>query len=363
MPALWGCDPPTDQNDPKKDSLTAQQRLDSIVTATQTNELRSSVLCDLVRNVVLPVVDEFDAQAGALRFSIKALSEQRTDANLQAARQAWRDTRGPWETCEAFLFGPAKTQGLDPAVDSWPIDLITIDSMLASNDRFTPAYFDVSEGTVKGSHAIELLLWGSNGAKRVDEITPREIEFLVAASESMQSAASALKRAWIPPVSSGETGYGEQVCNAGQPGSLYTTRAGAVREFVNGLISILTEVSDSKMGIPFLQQNVDFEEARFSGNSKDDFKANLAGVRSIYTGTYGPRSGKGLRDLVMATDTALAAKVQRSIDNVEARLDAINPSFTEAVLHSRNVVQTARFAMTDLAATLSTEVTEKILPR
>jgi putative iron-regulated protein len=360
---LWGCDPPIDPDTQRRlDSIALQQRLDSIAMASQTDELRSGVLCDLIQNVVLPIVDRFDAQAGALQYEIQMLSGSRTPENLARARQAWRDTRVPWEMCEAFLFGPAKVQQLDPAVDSWPIDLITIDSMLISKDWFTPEYFDVSEGTVKGAHAIELFLWGKDGQKRVEEITPREFEFIVAASESMQGAAARLKHGWIPLPTMEGRGYAREICDAGLPGSLYTSRAGAVREFLNALVMILTEVSDAKMGIPYSQQSTEFEEARFSGNSMEDFKANLLGVKSIYTGSYGHGSGRGIRDLVRAADSALDARVERAIATAIARVEEIGTNFSEAVINDRNAVQTARYSLTQLATLFDMDVREKILP-
>jgi len=346
---MWGCNeetpPPGGSNNNNNQAEWKQETAD--------------IMCDIVNNVMLPIVYDFDQEAADLNAAIITLNGQRTEQNFEAAKQAWRDTRRPWEMCEAYLFGPAKVQQLDPAVDSWPLDQITLDSMLNSNDVFTKEYFDVSEGTVKGAHAIEYILWGDKGDKTVDKITDREYQFLLAATESFRESTAKLKKAWAP-TSEGGDGYGKQLCDAGKPGagSIYSTQTAGLREIVTGLFTILIEVSDAKMGIPFSQQNNDFEEARFSNNSIPDFMANILGVQSIYMGTYGSRSGKGLSDLIKSKDAALDTRIQGQIQTCLTRISAITPSFSEAITNNRNAIQTARFAVTELATSFEKDVSE-----
>ena len=38
----------------------------------------------------------------------------------------------PWEQSEAFLFGPVDILGLDPNMDSWPLDQVAIVNILNS---------------------------------------------------------------------------------------------------------------------------------------------------------------------------------------------------------------------------------------
>jgi len=319
----------------------------------------ADVLCDLTHNVMLPIVTDFDARVAELSTAITTLNTTHTAENLEAARAAWRSARRPWETCEAFLFGPAKNQQLDPAVDAWPLDLITLDSMLTSSDQFSGAYFDRSEGNVKGSHAIEYLLWGDRGDKTIDQITPREFEFLIAVTESFRNATAKLKKSWVPATEGGDD-YAKQVCNAGKPGSLYTSQKAGVAEIVDALAKILVEVSDSKMGIPFGQMNNEFEEARFSGNSVSDFLANVLGVQNVYEGNYGPNSGKGISDLVKAKNPTLDATIREQIQTAITRINEITPSFGEAVKPggNRNSIQTARTAISALSTSFSKDVTE-----
>jgi putative iron-regulated protein len=320
---------------------------------------RGAVFCDLVHNVILPTLHDFDLKATTLRNSIDVLNMSRNKVALELVHNSWLDLRPAWEQSEAFLFGPAKTQQIDPAVDSWPADIITIDSMLVSIDQLTEAYFSSAEGSVKGMHTIEYLIWGDNGKKTVGEITMREYEFLLGASASLQKEAHRLYLTWAP-ASEGGSDYGWQICNAGMPGSLYTTQNAGLRDYLNGIITITIELSDAKLGIPFNQRTNEFEESRFSGASLADFNANLLGLQSIYMGAYGNHSGKGLRDLVAAVSPELDAKVQQKIADAIDRLKAIPSPFSTAIVQNRNSIITARTALTDLYNLLQHEVTDSL---
>ena len=80
----------------------------------------STMLSDFANTVVLATYTELDKKAGELLSTVKALAADPTQGNLEKAQQAWKATRTPWEQSESFLFGPVDTQGLDPALDSWP---------------------------------------------------------------------------------------------------------------------------------------------------------------------------------------------------------------------------------------------------
>lgn len=319
----------------------------------------ADVLKSVTDVVILPVIRDFDNRVAELLTAVKAFKAQKTEQTLVEARDAWKRARAPWEVCEAFLFGPAKNQQIDPAVDSWPLDEITLDSMLRSSDQFSKEYFDQSEGTVKGSHAIEYLLWGRNGNKALGDFNDREFEFMVACCESFRDATGKLKKAWLPTTEGGDD-YAFQLYNAGKAGSLYSTQAAGVREVIGGLVMIMLELSDAKMGIPFTQRSTDFEEARFSGNSKADFIANVLGVQYVYEGNYGSNSGKGLSELVRAKDSKLDDSIKAQISLALQRINEITPSFGDAVFNNRNSIQTARFAVSSIATLLEKDVKEKL---
>ena len=94
----------------------------------------STMLNDFANTVVLATYTDLDSKAGELLAAVKALEGDTSQANLEKAQQAWKATRTPWEQSESFLFGPVDTQGLDPALDSWPVDHVNLQSVLDSGD-------------------------------------------------------------------------------------------------------------------------------------------------------------------------------------------------------------------------------------
>lgn len=329
---------------------------------------KTATLHDISTNVIIPAVVDFDLAADKVATAMTTLSTQRTQENLMAAREAWRASRRPWELCEAFLFGPAKNQQLDPAIDSWPLDQLTLDSILASSDPITKEYLDPLEGTSKGFHAIEFLLFGEKGDKLVEKMTDREFEYLIAATGAFRDATARLRKAWEPANDNDSAAYWWQLTNAGLPGSLYRTQDAGLAEILGGLVGITSELENAKMGNPYFANSALLEEDRFSGNSNFDFIANVEGVRAVYLGEYRERStpltGKGMTDLVKAKSggEAVDAKVRQQLDDAVTAIRAITPSFGEAIASNRTAIANAITKVRELNATLDNEVRKLLFP-
>lgn len=348
--------------------------IDSGNTNTNTNTpppidaAKTASLHDISTNVIVPAVVDFDMAAEKVATSVATLSAQRTQANLVAAREAWRASRRPWELCEAFLFGPAKNQQIDPSIDSWPLDQLTIDSILSSNDQITKQYLDPLEGTSKGFHAIEFLLFGEKGDKMVEKMTDREFEYLIATTGAFRDATARLRQAWEPANNNDSASYWWQLSNAGMAGSLYRTQDAGLAEILGGLVGITSELENAKMGNPYFANSALLEEDRFSGNSNFDFVANVEGVRAVYLGEYrervDPIVGKGLSDLVKAKSggDAVDAKVRQELDDAVSAIRAITPNFGDAITSNRTAIANAITKVRELNATLDTEVRKLLFP-
>ncbi len=118
--------------------------------------------------VVVPTYKDMKDAAWKLYRAAKAYQASPTQVNFDKICEAWRENRIPWEQSEAFLFGPADLLGLDPSLDSWPLDQTDIlsileDSKLTSATAIKGA---ISGESVRGFHTIELLLFkdGQNRA-------------------------------------------------------------------------------------------------------------------------------------------------------------------------------------------------------
>ena len=84
--------------------------------------------------VVVPTYADLQNKNVALHNAVTTFRQNPTDANFKAACEAWLSAREPWESSEAFLFGPVADKGLDPNMDSWPLDQEAIVAILNSQD-------------------------------------------------------------------------------------------------------------------------------------------------------------------------------------------------------------------------------------
>ena len=255
----------------------------------------TTTLSDFANKVVLATYTDLDNKAGELLTAVKALEGDATQANLKQAQAAWKAARKPWEQSEAFLFGPVDTQGLDPALDSWPVNKVDLDAVLASEQVLTSASIDALEDTLKGFHTIEYLLFREGDQRKAADITPRELEYLTATTENLNAKTGQLRNAWE---ASGEN-YASEVANAGTSSTIYKSQKDAMQEMVNGMIVIADEVANGKISDPFNERDTTLVESQFSFNSITDFQDNIRGIQNVYMGKFAA-DGQGLNEFVKA---------------------------------------------------------------
>ena len=132
--------------------------------------------------VVLPTYKDLVDKNNVLQTAVKNLQKSPSNATFEAACSAWIAARKPWESSEAFLFGPVAEMGLDPNMDSWPLDAVGIANLLKSQRwsdmEWTGRYEEPDEDnpsaraeaieaaqSLRGFHTLEYLLF-KNGAPR-----------------------------------------------------------------------------------------------------------------------------------------------------------------------------------------------------
>ncbi len=125
-----------------------------------------AIVNNYVDAVVLPTYRDLAQKTIALNRAVKALVASPSDETFAAAGQAWLEARVPWETSEAFLFGPVDALGLDPNMDSWPLDLTAISNHIANGDFSSLEWSEndsdeqiESAQNVRGFHTLEFLLF------------------------------------------------------------------------------------------------------------------------------------------------------------------------------------------------------------
>lgn len=299
----------------------------------------SSVLKGIAADVIYPTYMDLAERADSLAAAADRLAAAPDSGRLEAARQAWRAARSPWEKGEGFLFGPVATLPIDAPIDSWPVNQVDLQAVLSGNATLTKAYLDSLDVNLKGFHTLEYLLFGDSAAPRTAEgLDLRARQYLQAAAASLAGEVHRLKDAWDP----GKGDYLSALADAGHGSPVYESEAQGLREVLFAMAAICQEVANEKIYnvIRVTPPDRIQEESRFSDNSTADFADNLRSARNVYRGGYQGDGGLGISALIRAKDPGLDTRISGLLDSSIAKIEAMG-NFGEAVTAHRDRVDSA----------------------
>lgn len=321
-----------------------------------------AVVIDFADQVAVPTYASLATRAAMLDADVGALAAAPDGDALAAAQAAWRATRQPWEQSEAFLFGPVESQGIDPTLDTWPLNRNDLEAVLASGDPLTPAYVDALPPTQTGFHAIEYLLFGDDGDKTAADLTGRELDYLQAITDKLAADAQRLADSWT----TGTPAFRDVFVQAGEPGSsAYPSLGAAVQEMLDGMSGICDEVANGKIAGPYDAHDPQLEESRFSHNSLTDFQNNIRSVQNVYTASVplAGISGRSLSAWVAERDPQLDARVQAAIEDAIEAIGMIPAPFSNAIVDpaAAGAIENAQQKVRALQSLIDSDLTLLVL--
>lgn len=312
----------------------------------------SAVRESFVNKVVLELFTDLNNKAGSVLTTVEALKASVTEGNFVAAREAWIQSRVPWEQSEASLFGPADIFGIDPAIDSWPLSESDLKAVLDSGETFSEGFIQGLDSSLKGFHALEYILFGQANSRVYTTLTSRELDFAVALAKDLKRNTQDLLNGWTIGFA-GQEAYATIFQNAGQPGNtVYPTEQLAVEQIVRGMLAICGEVSDGKIQDPFIERNPDLVESQYSYNTHDDFANNIRGVKYVLENS--------LRSFIQERNAGLYSKLIAQSDGAVASILAIPRPFGLAIQDGNNDAAVTK-AQNDIRA-LSSSLEAELLP-
>lgn len=311
-------------------------------------QMATGVIADEVDQVMLPNIDSLAARGARLASDLDGFAAEPSPAGLGQVQADWRATRASYEYGEAFSFGPIVTDGIDPAVDTWPVDIAGIGAVIAGSDSLTTSFIDGLPVTLKGFHAVELMVFGPPGAPAEAEgFTPRQLEYVVAAGHDLSDELAALRTAWSPAGGN----FAGQVLGAGHSGSAYSSQRAVMQDIVTQMATQPAQVI-YKLGQPLLTDSSIYEESRFSDNTLADIENNIAGTAALYYGGPASAGNRGLGAIVAANDPALDATVRAQFTAAESAIARITPSFDVALHADPAMLRNAEQAALSLQKTM-----------
>ena len=324
-------------------------------TGVDNDQQAQAIAAQFVDHTVAPTYSALASKAEQLADQLAALKANPTDAGLRQACETFLAAREQWEKSEAFLFGAAGDYGIDPHIDSWPLDedafatLMNSPSMLADLDGEDG---DVVAGerlgnALLGFHGIEYILFENGQPKSVSAISADQWKYVVAVAGDLRNRCYQLEVGWIGnaapashiarlddlemqyTVAGGDYSYGENMKNAGQAGSTYGTRVAALMAILQGCADIADEVGSSKIYAAWHGEDVTYIESPYSYMSITDFRNNIISIQNAYMGgVEGQRDeSKSLHSYVNSLNAGLDGKVIAAINTALAKIDAMPAPF------------------------------------
>ncbi|MBQ9192921.1 MAG: imelysin [Bacteroidales bacterium] len=314
-----------------------------------------------------------------------------TQADIDQICTTFLSARKWWEQSEAFLYGAATAYGIDPHIDSWPLDkdklaksLSNAETIADLDENGADAIDQVGAASL-GFHGIEFIIFRDganrkaaalNGVEDDEAFAGRsvtgksEVIFAAAVAEDLRNYCFELQVAWDPEadkervalvedelemntvMDSGLT-YGENLLQTGNAGSTYRSWPEAVSNIlVAGCSNICNEVANTKIGTAHYVNSKDYDpdyiESPYSKKSYQDFKDNIL---SIQYSLYG---GQGL-------DTPVKSSIMQFLkENGWAKAGSMETALKEAVASLDACLASGKAFVDDPTATVAETAIVKI---
>lgn len=309
----------------------------------------SAVATTYVNDVVNPTYNDLREYAGVLKTACEkayanAKAGNLTDQDIKDACEAFKNARREWERSEAFLYGAATNNEIDPHIDSWPLDRDQFAKAFKDQDILTgikganPAKFIYAENkdfdSVIGFHGLEFVLFRDGKERTADMLNGKETQegmetvegidelaFAAAVAGDIYNMTSLLQYGWngdtklgswltsncnwvieglkdaeesAGALSSAGIGYGQFLLNATGDKAWFPTWQETLENiFVGGCSNICQEVYTQKLGQAYRCATTggseddapDYIESPYSKRSFIDYQDNIYSIKNSLYGT------------------------------------------------------------------------------
>ena len=317
----------------------------------------ANISAQFVDHTVAPTYSALASLTEQLTNQLTALKANPTNNGIQDACITFLAARQEWERSEAFLFGAAGDFGIDPHIDSWPLDEDAFNTLMGSPAMI--AALDNEDGDVVagerlgnallGFHGIEYILFEDGHAKDVSKITPNEWIYITAVAGDLRNRCYQLEVGWLGDkapkshidklddlempytVAGGNLSYGENLRNAGRAGSTYSSPKAAIMAILQGCSDIADEVGSSKIYAAWHGEDITYIESPYSHMSIIDFHNNIISIRNAYMGGIEGQRDESLsvHNYVNKGNPMIDAKIIQAIDEALSKIDAMPAPFVE----------------------------------
>lgn len=310
-----------------------------------------------VNKTVIPTYTKMAIKAADLVEDLRTYRKTPTQENLNKACDDFIASRSWWERSEAFLFGAASDFGIDPHIDSWPLDLPALQKYLDKAANIKELDGENSDIVARaklgqellGYHGVEYILFENGKPRTAGSISDEHLIYAIAVAGDLRNSCWQLLTAWageeyasklnkdlvkhiledveLPVLVGGQFSYGENMVKAGQPGSIYRSWINAMEAIVSGCNDICDEVGTSKIGSAHTGEDISYIESPYSQRSIHDFYDNITSVENVYLGGVEGNRGASLHQYMQTHNKEMDAKVIKAIDDAKKAIISMKAPF------------------------------------
>ena len=323
-----------------------------------------------VENVVYPTYTNLANATGELYDKLEAAKAAYRQGTLKQEDidnvcNMFLKAREYWEQSEAFLYGPATTFGIDPHIDTWPLDLDALAVALSNANQVAMldngddgiAYAGAKLGQeLLGFHGIEFIIFRDGKNRSLSTLKTEETDkaftainahvtgeqeliYAAAVAGDLRDKCYQLEVAWRGESASrdhfdrveeceyetqiGSMFYGDNILNATKAGSTFKTwQEVLITIFDSGCSNIANEVANTKMGNAYTGEDPNYIESPYSKKSFNDFYDNIISIKnSLYGGVnLGSPANASVMSFLNAENVTLARDLSSKL---EAALSAL----------------------------------------
>ena len=283
----------------------------NVVPATELSAVANTYVNDIINPTYKDLRDNAKVLKDACdKAYANAKAGNLSDADITDACEAFKNARREWERSEAFLYGAAANNEIDPHIDSWPLDhdqmveALNNQNIIAGIQGSNPAQFIYTENknfdSVIGFHGLEFVLFRNGAARTAAMLNNNETEEGMTTVKGIDELAFAAAVAGdIYNMTSAGIGYGQFFLNAtGDKAWFPTWQETLENVFVGGCSSICQEVYTQKLGQAYRvatghggttedgeAESRDYIESPYSKRSFIDYQDNIYSIKNSLYGT------------------------------------------------------------------------------
>lgn len=354
-----------------------------------------AVAAQYVPGVIYATYGDLAKETGELYDLLAAAAEKGparlSQGELDAICAKFLQARQSWEESEAFLFGAASDFGIDPHIDTWPLDVDGLATELSNAEKVENlrgedgiAYAATKLGQeLLGFHGIEFVLFRDGKNRTVSALKAnedheafagktvsgeQELVYAAAVAGDLRDNCYRLCVSWNPDapkayvdrcedlevpttVTGSDLTYGENLLGAAEAGSSYKTWQSAMASIlVAGCSNICAEVADVKMGNAHTGEDVNYIESPYSKQSFQDFIDNILSIQYSLYGKAGATGAQAnsLMDFFAAQKYSGTSAIQQALDASLSALRACQAKGAFVDIYADASVQTAMDAISGL---------------